>query len=190
LNAGLILAAGEGTRFGERSKLLADLGGRPLLEHAIRAQCAVDEIDRIVVVLGAHAAEVMARVNFMRAEPVVCDEWREGLASSLRHGVRAVEGAERVIVTLGDQPLVSSEVIARFVDAAPRTRATYNGRPGHPVVFGPEQLRAVNELRGDRGARELLGDAPVIECGQVCCGRDVDTEQDLEAIRDEVRAVL
>jgi CTP:molybdopterin cytidylyltransferase MocA len=112
------------------------------------------------------------------------------LASSLRHGVRAVEGAERVIVTLGDQPLVSSEVIARFVDAPPGTRATYNGRPGHPVVFGPEQLRAVNELRGDRGARELLGDAPVIECGQVCCGRDVDTEQDLEAIRDEVRAVL
>jgi molybdenum cofactor cytidylyltransferase len=190
LNAGLILAAGEGTRFGQRPKLLADLGGRPLLEHAIGAQCAVDEIDRIVVVLGAHAAEVMARVNFMRAERVVCEEWREGMASSLRCGVRAVDGAERVIVTLGDQPLVTSEVIARFVDAAPGSRASYEGRPGHPVVFGPQHLRAVNELRGDRGARELLGDAPVIECGQVCCGRDVDTEQDLEAIRDEVRAVL
>lgn len=190
MNAGLILAAGEGTRFGERPKLLADLGGRPLLEHAIGAQCAVDEIDRVVVVLGAHAAEVMARVNLMRAEPVVCEGWQEGMASSLRCGVRALDGAERVIVTLGDQPLVNSEVIARFVDAAPGTRAAYDGRPGHPVVFGPQQLRAVDELRGDRGARELLGDAPVIECGGLCCGRDVDTERDLEAIRDEVRAVL
>lgn len=191
MNAGLILAAGEGARFGERSKLLADLGGRPLVEHAIGAQCAVDGIERIVVVLGAHAAELMASVNFMRAEPVLCEEWREGMASSLRRGLRALDGGlERVIVTLGDQPLVSSEVIARFVDAAPGTRATYDGRPGHPVVLGPEQLRAVCELHGDRGARELLGDAPVIECGQLCCSRDVDTQQDLEAIRDEVRAVI
>lgn len=190
MNAGLILAAGEGARFGERSKLLADLGGRPLLEHAIGAQCAVDEIDPVVIVLGAHAAELMASVNFMRSQPVVCEEWREGMASSLRRGMRALDGAERVIVTLGDQPLVSSEVIARFIDAPPGTRATYDGRPGHPVVFGPEQLRAVHELRGDRGARELLGDAPAIECGQICCGRDVDTQNDLEAVRDEVRAVL
>ena len=190
MNAGLILAAGEGARFGERSKLLADLGGRPLLEHAIGAQCAVDEIERIVVVLGAHAAELMASVNFMRAEPVLCAEWREGMASSLRRGVQALDGAKRVIVTLGDQPFVSSEVIARFARAAPGTRATYGGRPGHPVVLGPDQLRAVRELRGDRGARELLGDAPAIECGQLCCARDVDTQEDLEAIRDEVRAVL
>jgi len=190
LNAGLILAAGEGARFGERSKLLADLGGRPLVEHAIGAQCAVEEIEPIVVVLGAHAAELMASVNFMRAEPLLCEEWREGMASSLRRGVQALDGADRVIVTLGDQPLVSSELIARFVDAAPGTRATYDGRPGHPVVLGPEQLNAVRELRGDRGARELLGDAQAIECGQLCCGRDVDTQEDLEAIRDEVRAVL
>ncbi len=190
MNAGLILAAGQGARFGERPKLLADLAGRPLLEHAIGAQCAVEGIERIVVVLGAHAADLMANVNFMRAEPVLCERWREGMAHSLRRGVQALDGAERVIVTLGDQPLVSSEVIARFVDAVPGTRATYHGRPGHPVVFGPEQLRAVHELRGDRGARELLGDAPAIECGPLCCSRDVDTQEDLEAIRDEVRAVL
>jgi CTP:molybdopterin cytidylyltransferase MocA len=190
LNAGLILAAGEGARFGEWPKLLADLGGRPLLEHAIGAQCAVDGLERVVVVVGAHAAELMANVNFMRAEPVLCEEWREGMARSLRRGALALDDAERVIVTLGDQPLVSSEVIARFVDAAPGTRATYGGRPGHPVVLGPEQLNAVRELRGDRGARELLGDSPSIECGHLCCGLDVDTPKDLEAIRDEVRAVL
>jgi CTP:molybdopterin cytidylyltransferase MocA len=60
LNAGLILAAGAGTRYGERPKLLADLGGRPLLEQTISAQSAVTEIERIVVVLGAHADAVLA----------------------------------------------------------------------------------------------------------------------------------
>jgi CTP:molybdopterin cytidylyltransferase MocA len=188
--AGLVLAAGGGARFGERPKLLADLGGRPVLEHAIGAQCAVEEIARIVVVLGAHAEELMASVNFMRAEPFLCEQWREGMASSLRCGVGALAGAERVIVTLGDQPLLSSEVVAKFVNAAPGTRAIYEGRPGHPVVLGPEQLGAVRELRGDRGARELLGDGQAIECGRLGWHRDVDTPRDLEAIRDEVRAVL
>jgi molybdenum cofactor cytidylyltransferase len=144
----------------------------------------------VVVVLGAHAAGIMAQVDFMCADPVICEDWREGIAASLRHGAHELEGAEHVIVTLGDQPLVSPEVIERFVDAPPGTRATYDGRPGHPVVLGPDQLRAVSRLRGDCGARELLGDAPAIECGELCCGRDIDTPDDLEAIRDEARSKL
>ncbi len=112
------------------------------------------------------------------------------MSASLRCGVAALSGAERVIVTLGDQPLVTPEVIATFLHVEPGTRATYDGRPGHPVALGPEQLRAVNELRGDRGARELLRNAATIECAGLCCGRDVDTTDDLEAIRDEARAVL
>jgi molybdenum cofactor cytidylyltransferase len=190
VKAGLILAAGEGARFGEEPKLLADLEGRPVLEHAIKAQCAVAGLDRVVVVLGAHSAGILARVDFVCAEPVICSEWRDGIAASLRRGVEELDGAERIIVTLGDQPLVTADVIARFVDAEPGTRATYDGRPGHPVVFGPDHLRRVPGLTGDHGARELLGDAPTIECGQLCCGRDVDTPDDLEAIRDEARAVL
>ncbi len=188
MKAGLILAAGEGVRFGEDPKLLADLEGRPVLEHAIRAQCAVAGLDRVVVVLGAHAAGILARVDFLCAEPVICEDWRQGMSASLRCGVAELDGAERVIVTLGDQPLVTPEVIAQFVDASPGTRATYDGRPGHPVVFGPDQLRAVADLSGDHGARELLGDAPTIECAQLCCGRDVDTPEDLDTIRDEARA--
>ncbi len=172
-----------------RPKLLADLGGRPVLEHAIGAQCAVEGIERVVVVIGAHADELLACVNFMRAEPVVFRRWREGMAGSLRLGVQALDGADRVIVTLGDQPLVTPEVIDRFVDAPAGARATYGGRPGHPVVLGPEHLRAVLGLRGDHGARELLGGGSTIECGQLCSGRDVDTANDLEAIRDEARAV-
>jgi molybdenum cofactor cytidylyltransferase len=185
---GLILAAGQGVRFGEEPKLLAELEGRPLLEHAVRSQCAVPGLERVVVVLGAHAAGIMAGVDFLCSEPVICEDWREGMAASLRRGVEELDGAERVIVTLGDQPLVTAEVIERFLKAPPGTRATYDGRPGHPVVLGPEQLRAIPSLHGDSGARELLGGAPAIECGTLCCGRDIDTPDDLEAIRDEARA--
>jgi CTP:molybdopterin cytidylyltransferase MocA len=188
LKAGLILAAGEGARFGEEPKLLADLEGRPVLEHAVRSQCSVGGLERVVVVLGANAAGIMAGVDFMCAEPVICEDWREGIAASLRCGVKALEGAERVIVTLGDQPLVSREAISRFLEAPPGTRATYDGRPGHPVVLGPGHLSAIAELRGDSGARELLGDAPAIECAELCCGRDIDTPDDLKAVRDEARA--
>lgn len=181
--AGLILAAGAGSRYGPSSKLLAQLAGRPLLEHAIEAQCSVPELERVVVVVGAHSAAVLGAVDFMRSEPVVCERWSEGLSASLRRGSEALAGAERVIVTLGDEPLMTPQVIARFLDAPLGAQATYGGRPGHPVVFGPEHLRAVRGLRGDRGARELLRAAARIECGDLGAGGDIDTAGDLEAVR-------
>jgi CTP:molybdopterin cytidylyltransferase MocA len=189
--AGLILAAGAGTRFGAEPKLLAELDGRPLLEHAVRAQSEVPEIERVVVVLGAHADRLREAVEFGRAEVVVCDEWREGQAASLRHGLEELRGATKVIVTLGDEPLLSREVVKRFVGEPPGARAVYNGRPGHPVVLGCDEIQAVMSLTGDRGARTLLGDGPVIELGGAKdVGRDVDTKEDLERMRDEARAVV
>ena len=186
--AGLVLAAGGGTRFGAESKLLADLGGRPLLQWAVDAPCAVPELSRVVVVLGAHAAEVRERVRFGRAETVVCEEWARGQAFSLRSGLAALEGVGKVVVTLGDAPLVTAAVIARFAGEPGRTRAMYGGRPGHPVVLGRAEMAALMSLTGDRGARDLLRGGPVIEVGHLCSGRDVDTPEDLEEIRDEARA--
>lgn len=190
---GLILAAGAGTRFGERSKLLADLDGRPLLEHAIAAQSRVLELERIAVVLGAHAEEILGRVDFMRAEPVVCERWEKGQAWSLRRGIEYLteeQEVRKVIVTLGDQPRMTAELVARFVLEAPGTRAVYGDVPGHPVVLGPVQMRAIAALRGDQGAREVLRGGPTIECRDLRAARDVDTPEDLEAIRHEARAVV
>ncbi|HEY2703161.1 MAG TPA: nucleotidyltransferase family protein [Candidatus Dormibacteraeota bacterium] len=188
---GLILAAGEGTRFGSEPKLLAELGGRPLLEHAVRAQCRVPALERVVVVLGAHADRLLAEVDFMRAEPVVCDTWAEGQSASLRRGLRELQEASKVIVTLGDEPLITSETVARFAAEPPGTQAVYDGRPGHPVVLGPDQLRALLGLTGDRGARDLLAGGPKIELGdRRGMGRDVDTTEDLERMRNEARAVV
>lgn len=188
--AGLVLAAGGGTRFGVAPKQLADFHGRPLLEWAVRAQCAVPALERVVVVLGSHADDVAAGVAFGRAETVVCDEWASGQAASLRRGLAAVADASKVIVTLGDAPLVTPEVIAMFVDVAPRTRAVYGGRPGHPVVLGPAEIGALTAFEGDRGARDLLRGGPVLEVGHLCSGRDVDTPDDLEEVRGEAREVF
>jgi len=190
LIAGLILAAGAGTRFGDQPKQLADLNGRPLLEYAIRAQCAVTELDRVVVVLGSHADEVLAGVELDRAEPVICPNWDDGQAASLRAGLEALSDVDKVVVTLGDAPLITPEVIARFTAEPGGTRATYAGRPGHPAVLERRQIRAISSLAGDRGARDLLRGGPTIECGELCSGRDVDTPDDLEAIRHETRAVV
>ena len=96
----------------------------------------------------------------------------------------------KVIVTLGDQPRMTPELIARFLGEPPGARAVYDGRPGHPVVLGPVQMRAIGSLHGDRGARGLLHGGKTIECGQLSSALDVDTPEDLEAIRREARAVV
>jgi len=186
--AGLVLAAGEGRRFGPKPKQLADLGGQPILERVVWNACAVPALERIVVVLGAHADEIRARVDFLDAEPVICPNWRQGQSASLRAGLRALEGARKVIVLLGDQPLVTPQVIARFVDEPVGSRATYDGVPGHPASLGPRLIRQALALSGDRGLRDARW-RPV-ECGRLANGRDIDTPDDLEAIRDEARAVL
>jgi len=186
-----VLAAGGGTRFGaspstnkSTTKLLAEVGGRPLLQYAIDAQCEVAELERVVVVLGAAADQVLERVELGRAEAVLCEQWADGQSASLRRGVEALSGADKAIVTLGDAPLVTPEVIRLFVDQPGATRATYDGRPGHPVVLGAEQLAAVAGLRGDEGARGLLRGGLMIECGLLCPGIDVDTPEQLETARE------
>ncbi len=191
MTGGLVLAAGAGVRFGgDRSKLLALVDGRPVLEWAVRAQCSVASLERVVVVVGSRADEALAAVDFGRAEPVVCPDWDRGQSASLRYGLQALAGASKVVVTLGDQPLVTPAVVELLAAADGGTRAVYDGRPGHPVVLGPDEILALTSLSGDRGARDLLRGGPTIEVGDLCSGRDVDTPDDLEAIRDEARTVI
>ena len=185
---GVVLAAGAGRRFGG-AKQLAELGGRPLLEHAIEAICAVPAIERIVVVLGADAQRIRERVDFQDAESVVCREWEEGIAAALRTGVAEVADAEAVVVALGDQPGITPQVIAGVLDHRDgrhaAVRATYDGQPGHPVLLERRLFATVAGLRGDTGARDLLETLPVREweCGRLCRPDDVDTPDQLEALR-------
>jgi CTP:molybdopterin cytidylyltransferase MocA len=187
LIGGLVLAAGASERFGGR-KQLAILDGRPLLEHVLSTMEAAP-LDRVAVVLGSHAAEVVDGVPLHGAEVVMCQDWEEGLGASLRAGVAALDGCDAVAVTLGDQPRISAAAIARVVSQRGAdelaVRATYGGVPGHPVLLESTLLARVPELRGDAGARELLHGVPIREvaCDGLGSPDDVDTPEALAALQ-------
>jgi molybdenum cofactor cytidylyltransferase len=185
--AGLVLAAGAGTRFGG-AKQLADLRGRPLLEHALRAMSAAP-LGRIVVVLGAAAEEILGAVDLHRAEPVVCDRWEEGQSASLASGLAALDDADAVVVALGDQPRLSPEAIGRVLDARAEdvlaVRASYGGEPGHPVLLERPLFGTLRDVTGDHGARNVLRSVKTREvpCDDLGGGEDVDSLAQLVALR-------
>ncbi|MEA2168712.1 MAG: hypothetical protein QOF76_2012 [Solirubrobacteraceae bacterium] len=169
----LILAAGAGRRFGG-AKQLALVDGKPLLAHAIALAAPYHPL----VVLGARAEEILAAMDV--GPHVIAEDWAEGAAASLRAGVAALGDADRVLVLLGDQPYLTREVIEGVLAAGGTARATYDGRPGHPVVLSGAVLAAVPRLRGDKGARSLLRDAATFEAGHLCDPTDIDTPDQLE----------
>ncbi|HZB74594.1 MAG TPA: nucleotidyltransferase family protein [Solirubrobacteraceae bacterium] len=181
MTTALVLAAGEGKRFGG-AKQLALVRGRPLLAHAVGTARAAG-VDRVVVVLGARADAVRAAVDLTGVDVAVCDAWAQGMSASLRCGLRAAAGSDEVVVLLGDQPGVGADAVAR-VRAAPgeAARAVYDGAPGHPVVLRAGMLARAGELAGDAGFRDLLGAATRVECGDLGDPRDIDTRDDLEVV--------
>jgi len=184
---GLVLAAGAGTRFGGR-KQLAELDGRPLLEHALLAMTA-SSLERVVVVLGALVEEVTATVDLHGAEPCPCERWDEGQAASLACGLAELAECEAVVVTLGDQPRTSPDAIRRVIgsrgEGAAAVRATYRGEPGHPVLLERDLFESFRDVTGDHGARNLLLSVTVrdVPCDDLGGGEDVDTPAELDALR-------
>lgn len=178
--AGLLLAAGAGTRMGMPKALVHDEHGSWLVRAVglLRA----GGCDPVTVVLGAapEAVELLPPGTSV----VLADDWADGMGASLRAGLAALEGgdAEAVVVTLVDLPDLTAEVVRRVVahgvGAGSLARAAYDGTPGHPVLLGRDHWAAVRgAATGDRGARGYLAGADValVECGDLATGRDVDT---------------
>jgi CTP:molybdopterin cytidylyltransferase MocA len=177
----LVLAAGAGRRFGG-VKQLAEVDGRPLLEHAA---LAVAGFSPRVVVLGHAAEEIRAIVDLHGAEPALCAEWEEGQSASLRCGIAALGDVDAAVVLLADMPGVTAAAVEAVVLAwdglAGAVRATYAGEPGHPVLLARELLDRAGELQGDVGFRSLLDGARVInvEAGHLADPADIDTREEL-----------
>jgi CTP:molybdopterin cytidylyltransferase MocA len=184
---GVVLAAGEGSRFGG-AKQLAELDGRPLLEHALATMAAVPAVEKFVLVLGARADEIRSQIDTHGADVVVCEAWADGQAESLKTGLAAIDEMEAALILLGDQPGITTaavEAVLVHFDGTRPLRAVYDGRPGHPVLLPRALMRRAMELQGDAGARELLEEAGVrrIEIGHLCEPTDIDTPSDLDQLR-------
>jgi CTP:molybdopterin cytidylyltransferase MocA len=179
--AGLVLAAGEGRRFGG-PKAVATLAGERLVDRAVRI-LHEGGCSPIMVVSGAVDLVVPG------AAAIPNPLWPSGMGSSLRTGLRAAEGtdATAVVVLLVDTPWVSPLAVQRLVEAgadSPAAIATYAGRRGHPVRLSRPIWAEVAELAdGDVAAKAWLRSHPQqvleVDCSGVGDPRDVDTAEQL-----------
>lgn len=174
--AGLVLAAGEGRRFGgPKAPVIVD--GERLVDRAVRV-LREGGCDPVIVVLGAWVGHVEG------AEVCVNDSWPEGMGSSLRSGLSCLlddSDADDVVITLVDLPGLTADAVRRLVASAPGAaiaQATYSGERGHPVRLARSLWPdAIHVARGDEGARRLIqsrGDVVLVELGDLADGADLD----------------
>ncbi len=182
--AGLLLAAGEGSRLG-RPKALVEIAGRTLVERGVDL-LRDGGADPVVVVTGAVTVDLPGVLT------VHNPGWSSGMGSSLRTGLAALpEHADAVVVALVDQPLIGPaavrRLIAAFGDTCGLVAAGYGGQRRNPVLiprrYWAEVAAAAEADLGARGfLREHEGLITIVECGDVGRPDDLDTEDDLRRI--------
>ncbi len=202
--AGVLLAAGEGSRFG-RPKALVELDGQTLAERGV-TMLRAGGADPVLIVTGAAPVDLAPdrQVHTVRNE-----EWRTGMGSSLRAALRALAGPDgapedpalppeagaevgAAVIALADQPLVGAAAVARLIAAyragASVAVACYDGQPRNPVLLAREHWpEVIATAAGDQGARAFLRSRPelvtLVECGDTGRPDDIDTPADLDAVR-------
>jgi CTP:molybdopterin cytidylyltransferase MocA len=187
---GILLAAGAGRRAGGPKALRTDADGTSWLLRSI-AVLRDGGCDAVFVVLGSQADRARAVITSaaLNKNPAIAivdaPDWEQGMGSSLRTGLLAAQSASwrAALVHLVDLPDVTAEVVRRLIRQAPPgaktlARATYGGRPGHPVLIGRDHLESIMVgLAGDSGAKDYLvrHRAHSVECGDLASGQDRDT---------------
>lgn len=189
----LILAAGGSTRLG-RPKQLEPWGRTNLLGQVVAEAKQFDGVQEVWVVLGAELDTVLEQVDLSDCGVVENPEWEDGIASSLRAGLDAINRlskADSVLVMLGDQPGVSSEVVAELLAKGRRSKAMaivpkYRYAAGNPVLLDRVIWPRLMSLAGDVGASEILRAHPewVEEVWfDSLPPRDVDSALDVQELR-------
>ena len=182
--AGVLLAAGEGTRLGT-PKALVELGGRRLVD---RGADLLRDGGTAPVVVVTGAVPVTAPDVILVPNP----DWRTGMGSSLAAGLRALPAeCAAAVIALVDQPLIGAGVVRRLVAAhqagAELVVAGYHGRPRNPVLLARRHWAGVIAAAdGDTGARPYLRANPglvtLVECADIGAPDDVDTPEDLARV--------
>ena len=186
----LVLAAGSSKRLGQPKQLLP-FRGTTLLGWTIAQAEASDALDEVLVILGHASNTMLASVALRRARPVLNPEFGEGCAASYRTGLAAADQrAAGVMILLSDQPGVDVEVIGRIAtawraDGGKIVIASYQGVPGHPLLFDRQLFPDLAALHGDKAAWRLIDQHPewtrTIEMGRRL-PPDIDTRADFDSL--------
>jgi molybdenum cofactor cytidylyltransferase len=194
--AAVVLAAGRSTRMGAINKLIAEIGGKPLVRIAAE-QALASRASPVIVVTGHQRERVEAALAGLPVKFVHNVDYAEGLGTSLKAGIAAVpEKADGAIVCLGDMPQVDSALIDRLLAAFDPERGalvvvpTIDGKRGNPVVWSRRFFHDLMAINGDIGARHLIGGyaeavAEVPVNGDAAL-TDVDTPESLSAVKAEI----
>ncbi|WP_049982626.1 NTP transferase domain-containing protein [Halorubrum sp. BV1] len=190
--AGVLLAAGTSSRFGDDNKLLATVDGEPVVRRAART--LVDAgVNPVVVVVGYEADRVRDAVADLPVRVAVNDAYEAGQSTSVRTGIGALGDTDAsgdvdaAVIALGDMPLVDSATVETLIaayaaGAGDALAAAYDGDRGNPVVFDRRFFDRLVAVDGDVGGREILlaGDASaLVAVDDPGVRRDVDRPEDL-----------
>ena len=190
----IVLAAGRSSRFADGHKLLADIGGKPLIRHTLEA-VAASPVDDIVLVIGPQSeAALRAAAGDGRWRMTVNEDASLGLSTSLRAGLAALpKEVHGALVVLADMPGVTAALIARLLEKAGAYPdaivypLTGDGKQGHPVYWPRDLFPEFADLGGDQGGKPLLRrhahrivTIPADERAAI----DIDTVEDLAAFNN------
>lgn len=189
--AALLLAAGQGRRFGG-GKLTTSVAGIALVRRAALALQRTS-VDRVLVVTGHDAEGVRDALAGLPVSLVHVPSFGEGMGASLREGVRALPaGTTHVLVALGDQPgAAHAQVVEPVLElaragVAPIVSARYRDGSGPPVAFSSTIFPELLELRGDGGARAVVESDPArVRHAEVDLQTPVDVDTDADVVRLE-----
>jgi molybdenum cofactor cytidylyltransferase len=182
---GLLLAAGQGRRFGS-DKLLHPLDdGTPLAVASARK--LKEACPRAIAVLRPEQTTLAALLIAEGLEVVICPEASAGMGHSLAAGVAASLGAAGWLVALADMPFVQVATLRSVADVLARGAALaapfHNSQRGHPVAFAARWRDELLALTGDEGARAIVAKhrklMHTLESDDAGVLRDVDTPEDL-----------
>ncbi len=189
----VLLAAGSGSRMGNRPKSLLELGGVPLIRRQLIALSGAG-VDELVVVLGHHAERIELAVRDFPVTVVRNPDPDAGQVSSLRLGLQALSPKiDTVLVALADQPLINSQDINDLIGAYKKRPAgaqvvqpTVDDQPGNPVMFSGEVREQILAGEARIGCKQWQSAHPEAVHRWASTNQryltDVDSPEDIEAL--------
>lgn len=189
--AGIVLASGASRRFGSSNKLLAPIGGVPIIYRTVKTYVDAG-LSPVYVVVGHDAQHVAGALSRLEAQIVHNPDFEQGQSRALVRGVRSLPAeAQAAVIGVGDQPLLTASIIRGLVAlyrdasallAVPR----YAGRRGNPVLVDRALFGELLEVTGDQGGRPVLErhrtEIAWLDIADERAGMDLDTPEEYERL--------